>query len=367
MSVFSSFLLFPAFLASFVPSLFTPFFPFVINVLTFRLPSFLLSFRFCFLCLPSFLFCIVTCCSFLFFSFLCSLLPNCDFFFLPSALLLMLLPILFPSFLPFFCPCLYFFPHTCSSFLPSFYTPLSCPYFFSLPLYIYPSILFIFLPSICLLLFFLSCFIIYLILPPFPSLPICLCFPYLLSSPILFFLSSFLTLSCFILSTSVLPSIYFAVTSYSFFFSSLYTFLLFYHHFTFAEFVSLLFLFYLFISLLSLSLPPPFFLSCSFLPSFLFLSFMASFLPVIPLHFVHCHVCCFFHPSLFYFLSFSFCFPLLMSFFSFLSTVLLFLPFLLLLPVQTFTSSFDFDLPSFFPSFLLLFFSFFFTLTYIVL
>lgn len=100
----------------------------------------------------------------------------------------------------------------------------------------------------------------------------------------------------------------------------------FYHHFAFAQFVSLLSLFYLFISLLSLSLPPPFFLSCSFLPSFLFLSFIASFLPLIPLHFVNCHVCCFFHPSLSYFLSFSFCFPLLMSSFSFLITVLLFLP-----------------------------------------
>lgn len=43
-----------------------------------------------------------------------------------------------------------------------------------------------------------------------------------------------------------------------------------------------------------------------------------------------------------------------------------FLPFLLFLPVHTFTSSFDFDLPSFFPSFLLLFFSFFFTFTYII-
>lgn len=251
----------------------------------------------------------------------------------------MLLPILFPSFLPFFCPCLYFFPHTCflhHSFLhivtfvvpffhPSFYTPFSCPYFFSRTSIFLPSILFIFLLSFCLSLFFLSCFIIYLILPPFPSLPVCLCFLYhRLFCSLSFFLSY--TVS-FFPHLSFLPFTLLTVTSYSFFLSFLYTFLLFYHHFTFALFVSLLSLFYLFISLLSLSLPPPFFLSCSFLPSFLFLSFMASFLPVIPLHFVNCHVCCFFDPSLSYLLSFSFCFPLLMSFHSpSFITVLLFLP-----------------------------------------
>lgn len=137
------------------------------------------------------------------------------------------------------------------------------------------------------------------------------------------FLSSFLTLSCFILSFLPFTLLSPLIPSSFLFFKPLFFF---YHHFAFAQFVSLLSLFYLFISLLSLSLPPPFFLSCSFLPSFFFLSFIASFLPLIPLHFVNCHVCCFFHPSLSYFLSFSFCFPLLMSFFSFLITVLLFLP-----------------------------------------
>lgn len=132
-------------------------------------------------------------------------------------------------------------------------------------------------------------------------------------------------------------------------------FFFFYHHFTFAQVVSLLSLFYLFISLLSLSLPPPFFLSCSFLlfsSCHSLLSFYLSFLFTL---LIVTYVVSSILPSLTFCL-FPFVFlyscpspPSLSPFYYFFH--LPFLPFLLLLPVHIFTSSFDFDLPSYYCSF----------------